>query len=618
MVDTRHFTQQFRDKLLADIDNIDEQTDGVMINADNFQAMKVMENCYRQQIQCIYIDPPYNTDASKILYKNNYEHSSWCALMYDRIKQGKLFLSETGLQSTAIDEYELKELYAILQDLFGRNQNAGIIAIRINPSGRPREGGLALSHEYTLVFRNTDNAQISKIDRSEEQAKRYDKFDENGAYEQRNFRREGSNSDRADGIRQWYPIYVDKESMQIRVPEMQWNIETELWDILEEATVNEAIIYPITDEGREKNWRWAWENVKKDYSQFYAIKQKSGIQVYYKFRPNESGVSPLTFWDDKRYSATENGTKLLKGILPTNDFSYPKSIYAVEDMLKITGLKNGVGIVLDYFAGSGTTGHAVINLNREDGGSRKYILVEMGEYFSKVTQPRIKKVVYASEWKDGKPKSRTTGVSHIMKYMRLESYEDALSNIELKKQGGLSLWGEDYLINYMLNMESRDSLLSIDKFRSPFEYKMRITEKNECRERQVDVCETFNYLIGLKVMSQSVTTYYSAEKASSPAYDGAVELRKDDGGLYGFRQIEGVLPDGRKALVIWRTITDNTLASNAALDAYFSKYRINPAEREYDIIYVNGDNNLENLRTDEEQWKVVMIEKEFNEKMWEE
>jgi adenine-specific DNA-methyltransferase len=273
---------------------------------------------------------------------------------------------------------------------------------------------------------------------------------------------------------------------------------------------------------------------------------------------------------------------------------------------------------LDYFAGSGTTGHAVINLNQSDKGNRKYILVEMGEYFDKVTKPRIRKMVYASDWKDGKPKSRTTGVSHIMKYMRLESYEDALSNIELKKAGGISLWGEDYLINYMLNMESRDSLLSIDKFRSPFEYKMRITEKNECRERQVDVCETFNYLIGLKVMSQSVTTYYSAEKAASPAYDGAVELRKDDGGLYGFRQIEGVLPDGRKALVIWRTITDNTLASNAALDAYFSKYRINPAEREYDIIYVNGDNNLENLRTDEEQWKVVMIEKEFNEKMWEE
>jgi adenine-specific DNA-methyltransferase len=146
---------------------------------------------------------------------------------------------------------------------------------------------------------------------------------------------------------------------------------------------------------------------------------------------------------------------------------------------------------------------------------------------------------------------------------------------------------------------------------------MRITEKNECRERQVDVCETFNHLIGLSVCSQSRTAYFSAEKSSTPAYEGAVELKNDDGGVYGFRQIEGTLPDGRRALVIWRTITGDTLASNAALDAYFSKYRINPADREYDIIYVNGDNNLENLHTDEDKWKVEMIEKVFNEKMWE-
>jgi adenine-specific DNA-methyltransferase len=200
--------------------------------------------------------------------------------------------------------------------------------------------------------------------------------------------------------------------------------------------------------------------------------------------------------------------------------------------------------------------------------------------------------------------------------MRLESYEDTLSNIELKKTGGISLWGEDYLINYMLNMESQDSLLSIDKFSSPFEYKMRITEKNECSERQVDVCETFNYLIGLKVDRSGRVRYFSTRKALEQSYDGAVDIFVDDDGIYGFKMIDGTLPDGRKALVIWRTITDDLLASNAALDAYFRKNK--DVKREYDIIYINGDNNLENLRTDEEQWKVVMIEKEFNDKMWEE
>lgn len=621
IVDTKNFSTTFRDRLIASIDNLDGKTNGLMINGDNFHALRLMVEKYTKKINCCYIDPPYNTDASKILYKNNYEHSSWLCLMSDRIELGKNLLSSDALQSTAIDEYELKELYALLQIEFGRKRCAGIVAIRSNPSGRPIEGGFALSHEYTLVFKNGNDAVVNKIKRSAKQDKRYDKVDDNGPYEQRNFRREGSNSDRKDGIRQWYPIYVNNITLGLRVPKMKWNSQTELWELLEPINQNEVAIWPITDDGVEKNWRWAWENVQKDYSQFYAIRQKSGIQVYYKFRPNGAGVSPLTFWDDKKYSATENGTKLLKKILPNNSFSYPKSIYAVQDMLKITGHNNGNDMFLDYFAGSGTTGHAVINLNREDHGNRKYILIEMGKYFDSVTKPRMKKVIYSPDWKDGKPMIRTKGMSQIMKYMRLESYEDALSNIALDKKGSFfgSNLGDEYLIGYMLDMESKGSLLNLDAFIAPFEYSMKITEKNECKERQVDVVETFNYLIGLSVYSQSVISYFSTKEAKKPSYEGAVDLEKDQNGIYGFRQIEGTLPDGRRALVIWRNINkDNILASNAALDAYFSKYRINPADREFDVIYINGDNNLENLRLDDEQWKVVLTETEFNKRMWEE
>ena len=618
IVDTKHFNDDFKMRLVASIEDLDEKTDGLMINGDNIHAVKLIKERYSTGFDCIYIDPPFNTDASKILYKNNYEHSSWLTLMNDRIIEGRKLLKDTGIQATAIDEYELKELYALLQEVFGRKQNAGIIAIRINPSGRPRDGGLALSHEYALVFRNSDLAEIAKVDRSEEQSKRYDKIDKDGPYEQRNFRREGSNSDRQDGIRQWYPIYVNRESMQIRVPNMVWNNETELWDILEPASFDEEVVYPINDEGREKNWRWAWENVKKDYSQFYAIRQKSGMQVYYKFRPNEEGISPLTFWDDKRYSATENGTKLLKDILPNNDFSYPKSVYAVEDMLRIIGLRDVHSSVIDYFAGSATTGHAVLSLNRLDRGNRKYSLVEMGEYFDAVTLPRMKKVTYSSSWRAGKPQTRSTGVSQIIKYMRLESYEDALSNIQLENNSGqMSLyWNDDTLITYFVDLDTKGSLLKLEAFRDPFSYRMSITEKNECRERPVDVVETFNYLIGLTVSHQGAISYFSARRASEPAYDGAVELVKDAGGAYGFRQIEGRLPDGRRALVIWRTVTDNLIESNAALDAYFTKYRINPADREYDVIFVNGDNNLENLRLSNESWKVQMTEIEFKKRMF--
>lgn len=248
------------------------------------------------------------------------------------------------------------------------------------------------------------------------------------------------------------------------------------------------------------------------------------------------------------------------------------------------------------------------------------ILVEMGEYFSRVTKPRMQKVAYAAEWKDGKPQNRTTGVPQIIKYMCLESYEDALSNIELSDDGGMmaSLLGEDYLIHYMVDLESRGSLLDVEAFSNPFVYTMKITEKNECKERPVDLVETFNYLIGLTVTRQSTISYWLSKPAEHPAYEGAVELVSDISGQYVFRQIEGTLPDGRRALVIWRSVTDDIVASNAALDAYFTTYRNNAEDRKYDVIFVNGDSNLENLRGKSEGWTVRMTETEFKNRMFEE
>lgn len=204
--------------------------------------------------------------------------------------------------------------------------------------------------------------------------------------------------------------------------------------------------------------------------------------------------------------------------------------------------------------------------------------------------------------------------------MRLESYEDALSNIELSDDGGMmaSLLGEEYLIHYMVDLESRGSMLNVEAFSNPFAYTMKITEKNECKERSIDLCETFNYLIGLTVASQSAISYYLSKPAEAPAYEGAVDLVSDLNGQYAFRQIEGTLPDGRRALVIWRTVTEDVIASNAALDAYFTTYRKNAQDRKYDVIFVNGDSNLENLRRSNEGWTVQMTEIEFKKRMFEE
>ena len=247
----------------------------------------------------------------------------------------------------------------------------------------------------------------------------------------------------------------------------------------------------------------------------------------------------------------------------------------------------------------------------------------MVSYFVEATLPRVKKAAYLCDetgWKDGKPQQRNSGVSQIIKYMRLESYEDALSNIELSDDGGVmaSLLGDEYLIHYMVDLESRGSLLNVEAFSNPFAYTMKITEKNECKERSIDLCETFNYLIGLTVASQSAISYYLSKPAEAPAYEGAVDLVSDLNGQYAFRQIEGTLPDGRRALVIWRTVTEDMIASNAALDAYFTTYRKNAQDRKYDVIFVNGDSNLENLRRSNEGWTVQMTEIEFKKRMFEE
>jgi adenine-specific DNA-methyltransferase len=252
-------------------------------------------------------------------------------------------------------------------------------------------------------------------------------------------------------------------------------------------------------------------------------------------------------------------------------------------------------IYLDFFGGSGTTGHAVINLNREDFGKRKFILVEMGTYFDTVTKPRIQKVVYSKDWKDGKPISRE-GISHCFKYMRLESYEDTLNNLALMKTKTQELaldmnptFKEGYLLNYMLNVETQDSLLNLEWFVNPFNCYLNITKNNELQPTKVDLVETFNYLIGLVVEN------YAVPKE-------------------GYVVVTGKNLAGESILVVWRDCTQH---SSIALNQFLEKSKYNPLDSEYDRIYVNGDNNVENLKTGDERWKVVLIEEEFGKRMFE-
>lgn len=634
VVDTKHFSSDFKERLIASIDNLDEQTGGLMINSDNYQALNFMSDKYSEQIKLIYIDPPYNTDASKILYKNGYEHSSWISLMESRLKKGREFLSRNGIIDVAIDDYEMRYLNLCLDQVFGIENAISNIAIMTNPKGRD-QGFIAQSHDYTLMYaKNKAYAETNNFILSDEElAKKFSKTKDGEALRELPLKRTGTGKRREERPYMYFPFFYCEESNDlIVIPEIYYHkiydADTQTFNdsflnqVIEEYKLKGyTAILPLSSKGELFRWRWGYKSCVKgvENGTLFCKPVKSGGYAMYQYDFADNEATPKSLWMGEKYDASSKGTNLLESMIPNNPFDFPKSLFTVMDNIIVGSNEND--IVMDYFAGSGTTGHAVMELNRyNDESNRRYILVEMGSYFNSVTKPRVIQSVYSSDWKDGKPQNRNTGVSHIMKYMKLESYEDALSNITLddEKHGLSSLFGDDYLINYMLDIEAEGSLLNLDAFKTPFEYKLKVTENNETKEKNVDVVETFNYLIGLTVKTSSAITYFNAVKDENGEYEGAVRLVKDIGGTYGFKQIEGTTPDGKRVLVIWRTISDNLIESNAALDAYFTKHRINPQDREYDIIYVNGDNNLQNISTDEDSFKVQMTELEFKKRMFEE
>lgn len=619
IVDTKHFPNTFKFALLESIPDLDEQTDGLLINGDNFHALELLQEKYRETVPFIYIDPPYNTDASSILYKNNYKDSAWLSLIGTRLEYAKKLLTNNGIICAAIDDAEVTGLRYLMGSLF--EKEVGIVTVRSNPAGRKTKGKFAPSHEYALFYGKSSDSIPSSLEKEAHTLKRFPLQDEKGRFAWANLIRSGTADKRTDRPTLHFPIYVNTAD-ELRIPEMVYHDDLEAYEILEPPKTDEVAVYPIVyknGETIEKRWQRGQDRIIREPSEYRVRRGSDGtISIDFKTRMDE-GSLPITWWDDKRYASANYGAAELKELFATKDFDFAKAIKLVMDCITAGGVEEN-DTVVDFFAGSGTTGHAIIRLNREDNGARKYVLVEMGEYFNLVTKPRMQKAAYSGEWLDGKPQNRTTGVSQIIKYMRLESYEDALSNIELSEDGGqlASLLGEEYLIHYMVDLESRGSLLDVEAFSNPFAYTMKVTEKNECKERSIDLCETFNYLIGLTVKSQSAISYYLSKPAETPAYEGAVDLVSDISGQYAFRQIEGTLPDGRRALVFWRTVTEDVIASNAALDAYFTTYRKNAQDRKYDVIFVNGDSNLENLRRSNEGWTVQMTEIEFKKRMFEE
>lgn len=591
MLDTALFQEPFRAKLLNEIADIESTIGGVVIHGDNFQAVNLISERYRRQINYIYIDPPYNTTENAFAYKNQYKHSSWASLIHNRISKSYPLISEDGVCAVAIDDTESGILREILGQVFGGENYVSTVAIEVNPAGQNlRPNTPARSHDYFHVYaKNIDKMDMLLRGLTPEEEKAYKEQDADGFYLWDNLRRRGGNSRPSDRPKQYFPLYASLAQMKVSV---------EPFDGCEE-------VWPIDPKGEKRIWR-----VNKDGAARFiesgdiSILEKAGRFELVKKTRKPEGKKPKTLWYESGYSATTYGTKLLIDIIGEQIFSYPKALGLVTDALNYWLPADGM--VLDYFAGSGTTAHAAIALNRNDGGSRRYTVVEQGEYFETVLKPRIQKVVYSAEWKNGKPTAPETGISHCFKVLKLESYEDTLNNLQL---GRTSAQGEllntlpqqakdDYLLNYLLDVESRGSLLSVDDFKKPFDYTLNVAvdSAGAFEPRKIDLVETFNYLIGLRVK------HIDAQPQR------------------GFVTVTGTLPSGESCLVLWR---DCDVLDYEGVAKLCDKLAINPADNEFDVVYINGDHNIPTVLTQTAEeggatrvLKLRQIEPEFLERMF--
>jgi len=465
VVDTCHFSEDFKWRLLAHFDDLDEALDGLLIKSENFQALNLLLERYRGQVKCIYIDPPYNTGTDEFVYKDEYQTSSWLSFLRDRIMLAHGLLAEEGIFFSSIDDNEEARLHILLEYIFGASNVLPTVAVRRRKSQPNLRKGVAPVYDY-LKIACRDYVAMPRLSYVPEE------------------------------------FGIGKFSNPDNDPRGPWTTGP----CSNRGGSRYKIVTPAGVE-YEDEWRFTEETYRKllEEGRIYFPESGRGKPRYkiYLSEKKELGVVPSTWWDD--VGDTQSSHRLLEELFGQRPFENPKPLELLGRIIDMSTLANNVEYVLDFFAGSGTTAHAVINLNREDGGRRKYILVEMGDYFETVLLPRIKKVVYSDNWKDGKPQ-KGKGISHFFKYLYLEQYEDTLNNLDLttrKQEGQLALerFGDEYLLRYMLKFETQGSpsLLNLKQFQDPFNYKLKVQEGDEIRECVVDLVETLNYLLGIHV-----------------------------------------------------------------------------------------------------------------------
>lgn len=378
--------EEVEDKRIINDTSEEKYPNHIIIEGDNLHALTTLCYTHEGKIDVIYIDPPYNTGAKDWRYNNDfvdeldsYRHSKWLSFMSHRLRIAKRLLTINGIIVCAIDHHEIFSLGLLMDDIFGEENRLGIVAVVHKSEGRNQEKFFGTSHEYALFYsKNKIRANFNNIALSEEVKATFTKSDESGLYRLNNYRRDGGGG---HNLRQnkpnfWYPIYVSKDLKTITL--------TANDDYLE--------ILPITNTGQERTWKTKADTFSErlNLGLIVADYHQGRVQIFEKYRENQV---IKTHWTEPKYHAIHYGTKLLEQILGSSKFNFPKSLYLIQDTLKLSTQKDA--LILDFFAGSGTTLHATMQLNNEDGGNRQCILVTNNEnnICEEVTYERNKRVI---------------------------------------------------------------------------------------------------------------------------------------------------------------------------------------------------------------------------------
>ena len=632
MVDTELFHPGFKARLLQEIPDLDFGVDGLLICGDNFQALRLMSERYADQVRCIYIDPPYNTGQDGFLYKDKFKSSSWASMIGDRLRVSRHLLSKDGVVFSSIDKRERDALVWQLRNAFGADNFIEEL-IWIQDTVSNNAPTYSANHEYIeafakdlptveaskSMFRETRPGYHEVREIVDQLGKRYAPIGEieeavKALYREHQMAHRveseslGISADEAKKADPWKGIYpymhveyrdtrgrlveYDQAEQRDARPWVWREVEPSMPSAKQSPTTRDpdhanyrfyTPPHPVTGNCKAPKRGWAFPQHPLDGRQSYDdyvsdnrlhFKGEDAIpQLKYFLHEVESVVATSVI---RQYADGEPRLEALfnqKGLVQN-----PKPPALIERLIRQTTNRNS--LVADFFAGSGTTAHAVIAVNRGDRGHRKYLLVEQGGYFDSVTRPRVQKVVYSEEWQEGLPSSRDSGVSHCFKVLKLESYEDTLNNLQLRRAAGQDdLFAklpqqtkDDYLLHYMLDMESRGSLLSVQDFKKPFDYTLNVAvdSAGAYESRKIDLIETFNYLIGLRVKH----------------IDSQTER--------GFVTVTGTLPSGESCLVLWR---DCEVLDYEGVSKLCDKLAINPADNEFDVVYINGDHNIPTVLT---------------------